>query len=103
MTKQDTLGLRELTDAELGYLRTTRNYGGAVILAFVKMAKDAAALDLADVDEAAKLQEKIRGVVRRANLSRQIQVYTQGKTLILARPIGAERLTLNAEQEEKLQ
>ena len=103
MPKPDPMGLRELTDAELGFLRTTRNYAGGIILAFIAMDKDAAAMDLNDSAEASKLMEKIRGSVRRAGLSRQIQTYTQGKTLIISRPSGAEKLKLSPEQAEKLQ
>ena len=101
MTKPDALGLRELTDAELGYLRTSRNYGGAIILAFIKMNRDAAALDLNDASEAEKLVEKIRGATTRAWIRRHIQVYAQGKVLIISRPPGSEKLVLTEEQEAK--
>jgi len=103
MPKPDALGLRELTDAELGYLRTTRNYSGAIILAFIELDKDAAALDLADISEANLNVRRIRSMVNKAGLGRYIQVYNQGKTMFLARPQGAEKLKLTAEQEEKLQ
>ena len=103
MTKTDTLGLRELTDAELGFLRTTRNYAGAIILAFIDLDKDAGALDCTDVSEATLNVRRIRALVNKSGLNRYIQVYCQGKTLFLARPPGAEKLKLSAEQEAKLQ
>jgi len=101
MAKGNALGLRELTDAELGYLRTSRNYGGAIILAFIKMNRDAAALDCNDASEAEKLVEKIRGATSRAGIRRQIQAFNQGKVLIISRPPGSEKLVLTPEQEEK--
>ena len=103
MGKVDALGLRELTDAELGFLRTTKNYAGAIILAFIDLDKDAAALDLNTVNEATLNVRRIRSMVSKAGLGRYIQVYNQDETLFLARPPGAEKLKLTAEQEAKLQ
>ena len=103
MAKTDTLGLRELTDAELGFLRTTRNYAGAIILAFIAMDKDAAAMDLNDQREAELNVRRVRGAVNKAELGRYIQAYAQGTVLIISRPAGAEKLKLTAEQEAKLQ
>jgi len=103
MTKPNPMGLRELTDAELGHLRTTRNYAGAIILAFIEMDKDAAALDFFDVSEATQNVRRIRTTVNKSGLNRYLQAYNQGKTLILSRPPGAEKLKLSPEQLERLQ
>ena len=103
MTKTDTLGLRELTDAELGFLRTSRNYAGAIILAFIAMNKDAAAMELNDNREAQLNVKRIRATANKAGLGRYIQAYAQGKTVIISRPPGAEVLKLTKEQEGKLQ
>ena len=97
------MGLRELTDAELGFLRTTRNYAGAIILAFIEMDKDAAALDFFDVSEASRNVRRIRGMINKTGLGRYLQTYNQGKTLILSRPPGTEKLKLSPEQLERLQ
>ena len=102
MGKTDTLGLRELTDAELGYLRTTRSYAGAIILAFIEMDRDAAALDCFDNGEASLNVKRIRSTATKTGLQRYIQAYAQGKTVIISRPPGAEKLKLTKEQEEKL-
>ena len=103
MTKTDTLGLRELTDAELGFLRTSRNYAGAIILAFLAMDQDAAALDLNDNREAELNVRRIRSTANKAGLGRYIQAYAQGKTVIISRPPGVEKLKLTKDQEGKLQ
>ena len=103
MPKPSPMGLRELTDAELGFLRTTRNYAGAIILAFIEMDKDAAALDYPDIGEATLNVRRIRTMVNKSGLGRYVQTYNQGKTLILSRPPGAEKLKLSPEQAEKLQ
>ena len=103
MTKVNALGLRELTDAEMGFLRTTRNYAGAIILAFIELDKDAAALDCADADEAKLNVRRIKALVNKAGLNRYIQVYSQGKAMVISRPPGAEKLKLSPEQETKLQ
>jgi len=89
--------------AELGFLRTTRNYAGAIILAFIEMDKDAAALDYADIGEATINVRRIRSMVNKTGLGRYIQAYNQGKVLIISRPPGAEKLKLSPEQAEKLQ
>jgi hypothetical protein len=99
----DLMGLRELTDAEIGYLMTTRNYAGALILKFIAMGKDAAALDLHDASEAENLQAKTRKVASSASIARQLQVYVQGKTLILSKVKYGEDLKLTKEQEAALQ
>jgi len=103
MTKPNPMGLRELTDAEIGFLRTTRNYSGGLILSFIAMDKDAAALDANDDREAEKLVKTIRNAANRAGLGRYIQSYCNGKVVILSRPAGAEKLKLSPEQEAKLQ
>jgi len=103
MGKVDALGLRELSDAEMGFLRSTRNYAGAIILAFIAMDKDAAALDCTDASEAALNTRRIRTIANKSGLNRYIQAYSQGKTLFISRPPGAEQLKLSAEQEAKLQ
>ena len=103
MTKPAALGLRELTDAELGFLRNTRNYAGAIILAFIAMDQDAAAMDLTEDREAELNVRRIRAISNKAGLGRYIQTYCQGKTLIISRPPGAEKLKLSKEQEIKLQ
>ena len=103
MSKTGTLGLRELSDAEMGFLRSTRNYAGAIILAFIAMDKDAAALDVNDDREAEMNVRRIRAAATKSGLGRYIQVYCQGKTVIISRPPGAEQLKLSAEQEAKLQ
>jgi len=103
MPKSNPMGLRELTDAELGFLRTTRNYAGAIILAFIEMDKDAAALEFFDVSEASRNVRRIRGMINKTGLGRYLQTYNQGKTLILSRPPGTEKLKLSPEQLERLQ
>ena len=102
MPKTDALGLRELTDAEIGFLRTNRNYAGAIILAFIESDRDAAALDCFDIAEASVNVKRIRAAVNKAGLMRYIQVYVQGKVLFISRPPGAEQPKLTAEQREKL-
>ena len=97
------MGLRELTEAELGFLRTTRNYAGAIILAFIEMDKDAAAMGYSDIGEATLNVRRIRTIVNKTGLNRYIQAYNQGKTLILSRPPGAEKPKLSPEQLERLQ
>jgi len=87
----------------MGYLRTTRNYAGAIIIKFIEMDKDAAALDCTDMKESEMNTRRIRSMVNKAGLARYIQVYSQGKTMIISRPPGAEKLILSPEQEEKLQ
>ena len=103
MGKTNTLGLRELTDTELGFLRTSRNYAGAIIIAFIEMDKDAAALDCTELGEASLNTRRIRAAANKAGIGRYIQVYSQGKTMFISRPPGAEKLTLSPEQEKKLQ
>lgn len=98
-----SMGLRELTPQELGFLRTARNYAGAIIISFIEMNKDAAALDCPDMKEASVNVRRIRAAANKAALSRYIQAYSQGKTVIISRPPGAEKLQLSPEQEEKLQ
>jgi len=102
MSEED-LGLRGLTNVEMGFLRTRRNYGGAIVLRFLKMGVDAAALDLDTPDEADLTMKRIRKTIKQAGLDRYIQTYVQGKVLIISRPLGAETLTLTSEQEAKLQ
>jgi len=97
------MGLRELTPQEMGFLRTTRNYAGAIIIAFIEMNKDAAALDCADANEATLNTRRIRSLINKTGLNRYIQVYSQGKTVFISRPPGAEKLKLSPEQETKLQ
>jgi hypothetical protein len=102
MKDMELMGLRELTDAEVGYLMTTRNYAGALILKFLAMGKDAAALDLHDDSEAENLRGNIRKAVSGAGLTRSLQAYAQGKTVILAKVRYGEDLKLTKEQEAAL-
>ncbi len=95
----ELMGLRELTDAEVGYLMTTRNYAGALILKFIGIAKDAAAIDLHTETEAETLMGNLRKIITKAGLSRYLQVYQQGKTTILAKVKYGEDLGLTPEQE----
>ena len=95
----ELMGLRELTDAEMGYLMTTRNYAGALIIKFIGMVKDAAALDLHTEAEAEQLKEKTQRVITKAGLSRHLTAYQQGKTIILAKVKYGEDLKLTPEQE----
>jgi hypothetical protein len=95
----ELMGLRELTDAEVGFLMTSRNYAGAILFKFIGMAKDAAALDLHTESEAETLMEKMRRCVTKASLNRHLQVYQQGKTLIISKVKYGEDLKLTPEQE----
>jgi len=87
----------------MGFLRTARNYAGAIIISFIEMDKDAAALDCSDVNEAALNTRRIRAIANKTGLARYIQVYNQGKTMFISRPPGAEKLKLSPDQEAKLQ
>ena len=98
-----SMGLRELTPQEMGFLRTARNYAGAIIINFIEMNVDAAALDCTDVNEAALNTRRIRAIANKAGLARYIQAFSQGKTVFISRPPGAEKLKLSPEQEGKLQ
>ena len=98
-----SMGLRELTPRELGFLRTARNYAGAIVISFIEMNVDAAALDCSDANEAALNTRRIRAITNKTGIARYIQVYNQGKTLFISRPPGAEKLKLSPEQEAKLQ
>ena len=102
MKEEATLGLRSLTDADLGFLMTSRNYGGAVIMAFLMMNKDAAVLDLLSADKAELMMRKTRRVINSAGLARYIQVFSQGTVLIISRPPGAEPIELTDTQREAL-
>jgi len=95
----DQKGWRNLTDTELGFLMTTRNYAGALVLKFIQMEKDAAAIDLNTGDDAAALQEKLRTVISKAHLTRTLQVYHQSKTCIISKVRYGEGLKLTADQE----
>lgn len=99
--EMELMGWRELTDAEVGYLQTSRNYAGALIMKFISMKKDAAAIDLNSGDESSKLQEKLRYTISKAALARYLQVYCQGKTVIISKVRFGEDLVLSPEQEAK--
>ena len=98
-----SMGLRELTPQEMGFLRTARNYAGAIVISFIEMDTDAAALDCTDANEAALNTRRIRAITNKTGLGRYIQVYSQGKVMFISRPPGAEKLKLSPEQEAKLQ
>jgi hypothetical protein len=95
----ELMGWRELTEAELGFLMTTRNYGGALILKFIALGKDAAAIDMHDHKEAEELLGKLRRLIIKVSLQRQLQVYQQANTLIISKARYGEDLKLTKEQE----
>ena len=95
----ELMGLRELTDAEVGFLMTSRNYAGALLVKFIGMNKDADALDLHSDSEAEQLQGKVSRCITKAGLARHIQCYRQGKTIIIGKVKYGEDLKLTPEQE----
>jgi hypothetical protein len=99
----ELMGWRVLTEAEIGFLMTTRNYAGALILKFVAMKKDAAAIDMHNENEAENLQQKMRQTISKAALTRTLQVYAQGRTVILTKVRYGEDLVLKEDQEAVFQ
>ena len=96
----ELMGWRELTEAEIGFLMTSRNYAGALLLKFIAMKKDAAAIDLHDGNEAADLMGKLRRLIAKATLGRNLQVYQQGKTLIISKVKYGEDLVITPDEEK---
>lgn len=96
----EKMGLRELTEAEIGYLMTTRNYAGSLILKFVTLKKDAAAIDLHSEGEAEELMSKMRKQVTKIGANRSLQVFVRGMTVFIMKVQYGEDLTLSEEQKK---
>lgn len=96
----EKMGWRELTEAEVGYLMTTRNYAGSLIIKFVALKKDAAAIDLHSENEAEELMSKLRRQITKIGANRSLQAFFRGSTVFLTKVQYGEDLTLSEEQKK---
>lgn len=103
MSEEDLMGLRPLTPTEMGLLKTKQFYACGLLNKFLSMKRDAAALDCPDESTAMNLCQKLRAVIRRANLNRWLGAYTAGDVLYLNKTTEEEIPELTEDQMKALE